>query len=120
MAHTDLPCADRVSNQSAADRFQVLECAEWARFALTEKLADASSTDVCLVLERLSGAQTPDAAIFKFICVRCMFRKWEDVTKLEVWQKLISQPKVVQDIFTIASKHTLFVRIDSGPAAKSD
>ncbi|KAJ3056327.1 Nucleoporin Nup37 [Rhizophlyctis rosea] len=67
--------------------------------------------DQCIAFQKFANAQTQDAAKFKFICARGICRNWEEVVKLEEWQKLASDNSMLQEVLWIAARNASF-RID--------
>ncbi|KAJ3050108.1 Protein CBR-bath-44 [Rhizophlyctis rosea] len=93
----------------AADKYQILEVCEWVRLLLVRRLKCANLTDQCVALENFGDAQTPDAAIFKFICTRAVFRNWDPIKELNAWKGVAERPALLMEMFGIITKNASFV-----------
>ncbi|KAJ3055743.1 hypothetical protein HK097_009485 [Rhizophlyctis rosea] len=92
----------------AADMLQILDVSESARLLLMKQLKSASLTEQCLALEKFGDVQALDAAIFKFICTKSIFRNWDQVQSLEAWQKVTAKSATVEEFGIIARNAATF------------
>ncbi|KAJ3049269.1 hypothetical protein HK097_009714 [Rhizophlyctis rosea] len=90
----------------AADRFQVVRCAQWAKLELVRHLTEVKTSELYWkshIFEQFHDQQTPDATIFKILCVQGLLRNWESFIRGDLWEKL---PKsVLQEMLKVIAKY---------------